>query len=113
VGDLTAHFSRWEFASPDGLAVPEPPCRLLGVLEAIRALAGRPVVVISGGRSQPHNRLVGGVSGSFHLRTEAADIEPGLVGLEDARRCGAGGCGLDGDGWVVHVDVGPEREWTY
>lgn len=112
MGDLTAHFSRWEFDSRDGTQG-DPPCRLLGVLEAIRMHAGRPLPIVSGGRSPADNERVGGASNSFHLRWEAADIPAGYVNLEEARRAGAGGCGIDPDGWVVHVDVGPVREWRY
>lgn len=113
MGDLSAHFDRSEFAQPDGQLGQEPPCRLLCVLEAIRAFAGRPLPIISGWRSKEHNAAVGGADSSRHLTGEAADIPPGFVGLEDARRCGAGGVGLDQDGWATHVDVGPERTWWY
>jgi uncharacterized protein YcbK (DUF882 family) len=112
VGDLTAHFSAREFLSGDGERS-DPPCRLLAVLEAIRAIAGRPLPIVSGFRSPPWNAKVGGAPGSFHLKGWAADIPPGFVDLAGARRAGAGGVGLDPAGWAVHVDVGPVREWRY
>lgn len=112
MGDLTAHFSASEFISGDG-ARRDPPCRLLAVLEAVRAIAGRPVRILSGYRTSSWNAKVGGVSGSQHLAAAAADIPPGLVTEEQARRAGATGVGVDGAGWAVHVDVGPVRTWRY
>ncbi|WP_300762024.1 D-Ala-D-Ala carboxypeptidase family metallohydrolase [uncultured Parabacteroides sp.] len=44
-----------------------------GLLEPLRKLYGKPVVVTSGFRSEEVNRLVGGVPGSQHTRGEAAD----------------------------------------
>lgn len=112
MGDLTAHFSAAEFKCKDGTYRP-PPCRLLAVLEAIRAISGRPLPIVSGYRSPLWNAKVGGASNSFHLRAEAADIPAGFVDEAGARRAGASGVGLDKDGWAVHVDVGPERVWRY
>jgi len=111
VGDLTAHFSVSEFICRDG-SRKDPPCRLLGVLEAIRAIAGRPLPIVSGYRSPLWNAKVGGAPESFHLRGEAADIPPGFVDEAGARRAGAGGVGLNSEGWVIHVDVGPDRTFT-
>lgn len=111
MGDLSAHFDHTEFISGDGERK-DPPCRLVCVLEAIRAIAGRPLPVVSGYRSPLWNAKVGGASQSFHLTAEAADIPAGFVDEAGARRAGAGGVGLNGDGWVIHVDVGPVRTWT-
>ena len=44
------------------------------VLDPAREQFGRPVTVNSGYRCAKHNREVGGVSASQHLRGEAADI---------------------------------------
>jgi hypothetical protein len=112
VGDLSPHFSRREFRSGDGEML-DPPCKLLCVLEAIRAIAGRPLPIVSGFRSPLWNAKVGGVPKSFHLSAQAADIPPGFVDEAGARRAGAGGVGLNSDGWAIHVDVGPVRTWRY
>lgn len=54
--------------------------RVAGVLEQIRSLAGRPVVVSSGYRSPELNRAVGGAANSAHLTGLAADINvPGIT----------------------------------
>ena len=47
------------------------------VLDPAREILGRPVTVNSGYRCAKHNREVGGVSASQHLRGEAADITAG------------------------------------
>lgn len=112
MGDLSPHFSAREFVSGDG-ARRDPPCELLCVLEAIRAIAGRPLPIVSGYRSSLWNAKVGGVSDSMHLIAAAADIPPGFVDLAGARRAGAKGVGLNKDGWAVHVDVGRQRSWRY
>ena len=46
------------------------------VLDPAREILGGPVTVNSGYRCVKHNREVGGVSASQHLRGEAADIAP-------------------------------------
>ena len=46
------------------------------VLDPAREILGGPVTVNSGYRCAKHNREVGGVSASQHLRGEAADIAP-------------------------------------
>lgn len=112
MGDLSPHFNAAEFRCRDG-SYREPACRLLCVLEAIRAIAGKPLPIVSGYRSPSWNAKVGGAANSLHLVAQAADIPPGFVDEAGARRAGAGGVGLDRDGWAVHVDVGPARVWRY
>lgn len=78
MGDLTAHFSRAEFACPCGRCggfPVEPTQQLVMVLEAVRHHAGRPVVVNSGVRCPPHNFEVGGVEASEHTTGEGADVK--------------------------------------
>lgn len=127
VGDLSPHFSRHEFACKcprkAGPAIlgrcpakrPDVNPFLLIVLEQIRKRAGRPVDVVSGVRCTWWNRRQGGVRNSQHPRGTAADIRPGLADEGGARRSGARGVGVDGDGWAVHVDVrpGPRSTWEY
>ena len=47
---------------------------VLNVLEPIRELTGKPMVITSGFRSQQNNFLVGGVKNSQHLKGQAADF---------------------------------------
>ena len=46
------------------------------VLDPARERFGKPIIVNSGYRCPKHNKEVGGVANSQHLRGEAADIRP-------------------------------------
>jgi len=110
VGDLSAHFSRKELSGRccGRLKIDS---RLLEGLEALRSLAGAPVVVHAGYRCPRHNREVGGVPHSEHLEGLAADVSlPGLslqrmyeLALE-VPQFAEGGIGVY-DGNFLHVDV--------
>jgi uncharacterized protein YcbK (DUF882 family) len=108
VGDLSAHFSRWEFVdhTTGGLVGPDP--ALIELLERIRASVGRPLRIVSGYRSPTHNRAVGGARRSYHLTGRAADFERGVVPVSVAVAAGAGGIGSC-DGWAVHIDTRRSR----
>lgn len=116
---MTPHFAAAEFACRDGTPYParwldarlRPLCELL---EQIRALAGGPLVVISGYRTIQYNRTVGGARRSQHVDGRAADVRcPTLPADQlaarvlEAKRAGQlptlGGLGAY-PGWV-HVDV--------
>ncbi len=78
MGDLSAHFSKSEFACHccGQLKIENA---LIITLEQLRALAGKPVVVHDGYRCPAHNEAVGGVNGSEHTLGVAADVSiPGL-----------------------------------
>lgn len=108
MGDLSEHFSRWEFDCPHcGLLVGPHPM-LVQVLENLRAKRGRPLVVVSGYRCPEYNARVGGIKASQHTRGRAADIPRGLFRVADARAAGAIGIGVR-SGWVIHVDLTPGR----
>lgn len=114
MGDLSPHFSRQEFACRDGCGHDSVQPRLIEVLEQIRSITGRPLVVVSGCRCAARNRAVGGASRSRHIFGDAADIPPGRATVDQAAAAGAVGIGSAG-GWAVHVDTrpgGPAR-WTY
>lgn len=86
------------------------PPRLLMVLGHIRKKTGVRPVLTSGHRSR-------GRRGSMHRHCLAADIRvPGVkdsVVIAAARSApGIGGVGRYCNG-IVHVDVGPRREWTH
>ncbi len=114
VGDLSAHFSAWEFRDTRNGQLGVVDHRLVHVLEAIRAGNGRPLRIVSGWRSRATNAAVGGAMNSQHLAGRAADIPAGRATVDQAAAAGAVGIGSRG-GWAVHVDVrpgGPAR-WTY
>ena len=54
------------------------------VLDPVREAFGGPIVVNSGYRCERHNRDVGGVRNSQHLRGEAADIAPAGFKIQDS-----------------------------
>lgn len=82
MGDLSEHFSKWEFAdhgTGKTIVVPE----LIDGLEQFRALLGLPVRIHSGYRSVETNQLVGGARDSLHLLGKAADVSiDGLSAIE-------------------------------
>jgi peptidoglycan hydrolase-like protein with peptidoglycan-binding domain len=99
--------------------------QLLEALEALRAHVGRPLSIISGYRSESHNKAVGGAKSSQHTygtatdlqrvkglpggallkAGRAADFNRGYIRLNDARNLRLfSGIGHRG-GWVTHVDV--------
>lgn len=109
MGDLSPHFNRREFACHHCGKIIDPPPSLLASLEALRAMLGRPIRIVSGTRCAAHNRAVGGARHSRHLLGDAADLEPGLgVTVHQAQQCGFHGIGYRSrDRRVVHVDMRP------
>jgi zinc D-Ala-D-Ala carboxypeptidase len=110
MGDLSAHFSRRELQCRCCGRL-QLDSRLLDGLEALRALAGAPVVIHAGYRCPRHNQQVGGVPHSEHTQGMAADI--GLPGISLQRMYelalevplfAQGGIGVY-DGGFLHVDV--------
>jgi len=48
--------------------------RLVVALQKLRDSLSRPITITSGYRCAPHNKAVGGVKGSLHMRGLAADV---------------------------------------
>jgi uncharacterized protein YcbK (DUF882 family) len=116
MGDLSEHFSRSEFkcrccsyGMHDGDVSPE----LIEVLEHLRdRLGGKPIHINSGCRCIKHNRKVGGVRNSQHLRGTAADILVHGVSPDEVQTAAmeikaAGGIGRYDT--FTHVDVRGHR----
>jgi uncharacterized protein YcbK (DUF882 family) len=118
VGDLSAHFSREELQCSCCRRL-EIDSRLLDGLEALRRLAGIPVVVHAGYRCARHNAEVGGVPHSEHTLGRAADIHlPGLSLQEmyelasSVAEFAEGGIGVYDENFV-HVDTrGHRARWA-
>jgi len=76
---LSKNFTIEEFDCRDG--TPVPPELILNIrllvatiLQPLRDALGEPVCILSGYRSEAHNKAVGGVKNSQHLFGKAADI---------------------------------------
>lgn len=113
-------FDTKEFESKDGAKSPfgnmvvRP--ELAALLNSIRRAWGKPVIVNSAYRSPEHNKAVGGVENSYHVKGLAADIRPerqeDLSEFQDLclELNGAGGVGLYNT--FVHVDArGTKARW--
>jgi hypothetical protein len=90
--------------------------KLVTLLNQLARQYNRPVVVSSGCRSTHGNRRAGGAKHSMHLRCMAADIKLSGVSESSLVRAaralpGRGGIGTYCWNSVVHIDVGPKREW--
>lgn len=104
MGDLSLNFSRREFACSHCGRRVGPTTALVDVLQRLRTLQGKPLIVVSGYRCVAHNKSVGGVRYSEHLTGNGADIARGQFRPEQARAAGARGIGVRA-GWVIHVDM--------
>lgn len=129
MGDLSEHFSEWEFACKGedccgGVAPAQS--RLIDALEELRYWINhdvesgeRPIDVSSGFRCRIHNKNEKGEADSRHMRGEAADISVEGVDVETLaglandvqgfREGGIGRCAT-----FLHVDVrkGGSARWT-
>jgi uncharacterized protein YcbK (DUF882 family) len=92
--------------------------QLVGILKTIERRYGKSVIVTSGYRSPPYNRLVNGAKASLHMSCAAADIQiPGVSKWDLANFArampGRGGVGTYCHTESVHVDIGPQRDWNW
>lgn len=116
---LSKHFDSSEFACKDGCgglndgADIDP--KLVDVLEAMRQLIGKPLVLSCGYRCPKHNAEVGGVWNSQHVYGKAADVQTPDGSTPRELADAADVAGADGIGvynWGVHVDVrGEKARW--
>lgn len=117
MGDLSEHFSRYEFACRCGCGLDHISPDLIIVLEAARTFFSAAINIHCGCRCPAHNAAVGGVPNSQHLKGTAADIV--IAGMTPAQiyrwfdsqyphELGLGKyCSF------VHVDVRQQRaRWT-
>ena len=94
--------------------------KLVEILQRIRDHFGKPVHISSAYRCPAWNKKVGGVSRSYHLSGQAADIKvddtaPAEV-AKYAESIGVLGIGLyetDSDGHFVHVDTRTTKSFWY
>jgi Peptidase M15 len=89
---------------------------LIALIAALEAQFHAKPSIVSGCRSQAHNAAVGGARHSFHLSCAAADITIPGVSPQSVRAFaltmpGRGGVGTYCGMSIVHIDVGPVRQW--
>lgn len=92
------------------------PRKLRTILRRVHKKFGKKPAINSGYRTASYNRRIGGVRGSYHTKCLAADIK--VAGVNKYRLAkflrsmpDVGGVGVYGCKGVVHVDVGPRRDW--
>lgn len=114
MGDLSANFSKNEFACHCGCGFDAVSRDLVNALQSLRDTLDEPIHVLSGCRCEHHNKKCGGARHSQHLLGKAADIYiDGLspVKLHEFIEENADVLGIKGIGLYktfVHVDVRPE-----
>lgn len=74
MGDLSANFSRSEFACKCGCGFQTVDVDLLAIIETVRCKYRKPVIINSACRCDEHNENIGGSYGSKHKQGIAADI---------------------------------------
>ena len=80
---MNKYFSKSEFECKCGCGFDEVNPKLLKVLTEIRTHFDQPVVITSGNRCEKHNKYVGGVKNSKHIKGIAADIKVKGIDPED------------------------------
>ncbi len=115
------YFEYEEFDSPDiqGSGQLMDP-KLLDMIDEAREIYGKPIHVNSGYRTEAHNRKVGGVSSSSHLKGLAIDVacvrsDDRFKMLNALLEVGFNRIGVAGT--FIHVDIDKDKSqnviWTY
>lgn len=113
MGDLSANFSKSEFACHCGCGANNVNPDLVNALQLVRDALSKPILITSGVRCEKHNAHQGGAKHSQHLLGKAADIHvEGMTtkALHDFILTNNGIFGFRGVGFYpkqgfVHVDV--------
>ena len=84
------HLAWSELACKDGTEYPQEwrdtrAVELASAFEAVRAEFGHPLIVLSGYRTEAHNRKVGGARRSQHVQGRALDLRPATGGIRYLR----------------------------
>lgn len=124
--NLTKNFKKEEFDSKDGARMPNDVLNnvqeLAKNVQIIRDYVGVPLTINSGYRSPEHNKAVGGVANSEHVKGKASDlsskqITPNklydtILKLIADGKIYNGGVGIYNT--FVHYDIGGKgRRWDY
>jgi uncharacterized protein YcbK (DUF882 family) len=115
MGDLSANFSKSEFACHCGCGFNDVSRDLVNALQSLRIALDEPIHILSGCRCEKHNTKCKGAKHSQHLLGTAADIQvKGLspVKLYEFIDDNADVLGISGIGrytTFVHIDVRKDR----
>ena len=117
--NLSPNFKLSEFICKCGsCATTQPIYKLVKMLQELRELYGKKIVITSGVRCREHNAKIGGAPNSYHLYGMAVDIKchkshDKYKLLEYAYKVGFTGIGVSSQ--FLHLDVRGtgERLWTY
>lgn len=105
--NITEHFTVAEMACKCGCGLCDMESDFMILLEKLRKLIGKPIIVTSGRRCPSHSVSVGGYANDAHVKGFAADIiVDGLTSYdvaEYAEKCGFTGIGIINN-TAVHVD---------
>lgn len=108
---LSKNFKVNEFACNDGTDTIYIDESLVSFLQKIRTWAGAPVFLNSAYRTESYNKKIGGVTNSYHIKGQAADISvknktPNEV-AEYAESIGMKGIGSydENNGYFTHIDT--------
>ena len=122
---IPKYFKIEEFNSKDGAEMPNDVRKnileLIKNMDVIRSTINKPIYVNSGYRSPEHNRNVGGVKNSFHMRGMACDfhvkgmtpqeLKNILVDLINKGKITQGGIGIYPT--FIHYDIrGTKARWN-
>ena len=115
------YFEYEEFDSPDvqGSGQLMDP-KLLEMIDEVREIYGKPIRINSGYRTEAHNRKVGGVDSSSHIKGLAIDVsctrsDDRFKMLNALIEVGFNRIGVAGS--FIHVDIDKDKSqnviWTY
>jgi uncharacterized protein YcbK (DUF882 family) len=115
------YFEYEEFDSPDIQGSGQlMDTKLLNMIDEAREIYGKPIHVTSGYRTEAHNRKVGGVDSSSHLKGLAIDVacvrsDDRFKMLSALLEVGFNRIGVAGT--FIHVDIDKDKSqnviWTY
>lgn len=118
---LTENFNIEEFKCNCCNALPPLTKEFLSfvnMLQRVRNLIGKQLIITSGYRCEKHNRNVGGASGSYHLLGLAVDIkcvssDDRLLLVDNLLKVGFRRIGISSS--FIHVDTRKDKQgiWLY
>ena len=80
MGDISQHFSRYEFQCKCGECGRDAvDAELLKILEFVRQYFGQPIRITSANRCEKHNKAIMGSQKSQHLLSKAVDLKVKMV----------------------------------